>query len=295
MGSDEVGDDVPVVYEPGRRRATYTPPVRRKPVGKPRRSEPATSPSRARRRAGPRRDELASALEHQVSQLTVSTPVVQAPQGVDPSPTRSSRRPGWRRGLGARGAGDRRAGTGGRRDSAARRFRAVGGRDPDGRPGREADRRRHRLARRHAERDRAARRSAGGARATMAIPIQYPDASTATPEPVEEAAPEPRRSRSRKDEPEPVEEPQAEPEPDRRPSRSRPQRGRRADRADSRSRIDQFRRRPQSARTGTAGDRARADVQQLDRSGGDRDRRDAGHPRADAALQRRPEPTASRS
>ena len=81
MGSDEVGDDVPVVYEPGRRRATYTPPVRRKPVEKPTGNgdqeiaEPVHDD-----------DELASALEQQVSQLTVSTPVVQAPQSAGPEP-----------------------------------------------------------------------------------------------------------------------------------------------------------------------------------------------------------------
>src|SRR6185437_15421466 len=74
MGNDEVGDDAPVVNEPGRRRATYTPPVRRKPAETP--ADEITHDD----------DELASALEEQVSQLTISTPTVSVPDAQPAAP-----------------------------------------------------------------------------------------------------------------------------------------------------------------------------------------------------------------
>ena len=81
MGSDEVDGDVPVVYEPGRRRATYTPPVRHKPADPADVSEP--SPSETDVTVTPHEhiapvhddDEIASALEEQVSQYATAAPV----------------------------------------------------------------------------------------------------------------------------------------------------------------------------------------------------------------------------
>ena len=102
MDSDEVANDPSVVSVPGKRRATYTPPVRRKPPAAPAAAEVAPEPEPA---AGPAAepepapepatepapepavaertthddDELASALEAQVSRMTSAVPIIAGP------------------------------------------------------------------------------------------------------------------------------------------------------------------------------------------------------------------------
>jgi NCS1 family nucleobase:cation symporter-1 len=94
MDSDEVANDPTVVSVPGKRRATYTPPVRRKPAGEPVSAEPAPEPEpepepepapepapepTASEGTTHDDDELASALEAQVSRMTSAVPIIAGP------------------------------------------------------------------------------------------------------------------------------------------------------------------------------------------------------------------------
>ncbi|MFF1634920.1 cytosine permease [Leifsonia sp. NPDC058248] len=81
MDSDEVANDPSVVSVPGKRRATYTPPVRRTPPAKPASVEPEPEPEPEPATDGTTHDddELASALEAQVSRMTSAVPIIAGP------------------------------------------------------------------------------------------------------------------------------------------------------------------------------------------------------------------------